>query len=328
MRSLIVSILVCLTTVAASANAQSSSSKGCVTVERVGRFKLQSNAWVNLHQWLMYEASFKDGHPPAGLDANQLKKWNELVTAYKTFIARHDPISGDELIRTNETLSATRDFTLPATVPKAAADVLREAMPIYHVTQWPEDDRVNRFWISLAVPLLRAASDDLAAANSKAYGVAFPTHILVDVSSFGWQFGSYTVGEGDHAHAVMSSLDPANQGEWMLESLFHEPSHAIVDANSGAIGNEIAKLSKELGIKPRYNLWHAILFYTAGELTRREWLKLGVSDYQPIITRMYSIQFQGFEQPLRTHWQAYLDGKRTREEAIRQILIDTAGQRK
>lgn len=38
---------------------------------------------------------------------------------------------------------------------------------------------------------------------------------------------------------------------------------------------------------------------------------------------MYERGFQGFKQPLKTHWQAYLDGKVSRDEAIRQILIDT-----
>ena len=38
---------------------------------------------------------------------------------------------------------------------------------------------------------------------------------------------------------------------------------------------------------------------------------------------MYKIGFREFQQPLETHWQAYLDGKVSREEAIRQILIET-----
>ncbi len=38
---------------------------------------------------------------------------------------------------------------------------------------------------------------------------------------------------------------------------------------------------------------------------------------------MYAIAFQGFKQPLETHWRAYLDGKVSREAAIRQILIET-----
>jgi hypothetical protein len=30
-----------------------------------------------------------------------------------------------------------------------------------------------------------------------------------------------------------------------------------------------------------------------------------------------------FKQPLETHWQAYLDGKVSREAALREILIET-----
>jgi hypothetical protein len=110
--------------------------------------------------------------------------------------------------------------------------------------------------------------------------------------------------------------------------LMHEPSHAIVDAESGAIGSDLTKAAKELGVKPRYNLWHAILFYTSGELTRRALAKRGVSDYKPVILNMYERGFQGFKQPLETHWQAYLDGKVSREEAIRQILIETSPAKK
>jgi hypothetical protein len=33
--------------------------------------------------------------------------------------------------------------------------------------------------------------------------------------------------------------------------------------------------------------------------------------------------FRGFEQPLETYWQAYLERKVSREAAIRQILTET-----
>jgi len=146
----------------------------------------------------------------------------------------------------------------------------------------------------------------LAEANAKAYGVPFPKHILVDVTTFAWQFGAYTVGEGESAHAVIACTDPANQGLSALEALVHEPSHAIVGGGrSDAIG-----------------LWHAILFYTAGETTRRTLDGRGVHDYKPIITLMYDGPFRGFKQPLELHWQAYLDGKVSREEAIRKLVID------
>jgi hypothetical protein len=39
---------------------------------------------------------------------------------------------------------------------------------------------------------------------------------------------------------------------------------------------------------------------------------------------MYDGPFRGLRPALETHWQAYLDGKTTREAAVRQILEETA----
>jgi len=150
----------------------------------------------------------------------------------------------------------------------------------------------------------------------------------VDVCSFGWEFGSYTVGEGDSAHVVIASTVPGNQGFAALEMLMHEPSHAIVAPASGAIGSDLVRISAELGIRPYSYLWHAILFYTSGELTRRALASRGVPDYRPVILGMYERGFRDFRQALETHWQAYLDGKVTRDAAIRKILIETAPPRK
>ena len=290
---------------------------------RVGRYKLQSNPWVNLHQRLLYEARFKWDKPPAGLSGDDVAKWAKAIDAYRLFIGNRHPIFDNELIRINAELSATRGTKLPSTIPTAAAKVLETAMPLYRVAQWEEDDRANRFWIAVAEPLLASTAEELAAAHAKVYGVPFPSKIIVDVSSFAWQFGGYTVGEGDYAHTVISSTDAGYQAFSALEMLMHEPSHAIVDATSHAIGTDIVNLSKELGIKPRSNLWHAILFYTSGELTRRTLARRGVSNYQPFILGMYDRGFRDFRQPLEKHWQAYLDGKVSREAAIRQILIET-----
>jgi hypothetical protein len=295
---------------------------------KVGRYRLQSNPWVNLHQRLLYAARFEPA-TPASLSGDDVSKWNKAVETYRAFLGKRSPIFDDELIRLNAALSATSTSKLPASIPKAAATALEAAMPIYRVAQWEEDDRVNRFWIAMAEPLLTSAAEELAAAHTKAYGVPFPKDILVDVSAFGWEFGAYTVGEGEHAHAVVSSTDPGYQGFAALEMLMHEPSHAIVDGNSNAaIGSDLARASRELSIRPYANLWHAILFYTAGELTRRALARRGVSNYQPVILGMYERGFRGYRKSLETHWQAYLDGKVSREDAIRQILIETAPPKK
>jgi hypothetical protein len=297
------------------------------TVTEVGRYRLQSNPWVNLHQRLLYEARFETA-APGGLSGEDLSRWKKAVEAYRAFFGKRNPILDGELIRLNAVLSATRTRELPDSIPEAASAALKAAMPLYRVAQWEEDDRANRFWIAVAEPMLASAAEELADAHAKVYGMPFPRHIFVDVSSFAGEFGAYTVGEGESAHVVISSVVPGNQGFAALEFLMHEPSHAIVGATSGAIGTDLVQTAHDLNVKPPYNLWHAILFYTSGELTRRALAKRGVSDYRPIILDMYDRGFRGFKQPLETHWQAYLDGKVSREVAIRQIVIETAPAKK
>ena len=293
---------------------------------QVGRYRLQSNPLVNLHQRLMYEARFKTA-PPAALSGDDLAKWNAAVETYRAFLGKRSPIFDEELVRINASLSKAKTFKLPGSLPEAASKALEAAMPLYSAAQWEEDDRANRFWIAVAEPLLASAAEELAEAHAKVYATPFPKHITVDVSPFAWEFGGYTVGEGDYAHTVISSTDPGYQGFRALEMLMHEPSHSIVDATSAAVGSDLAKIAKELNVKPRYNLWHAILFYTSGELTRRALARRGVV-YKPVITEMYEGPFRGFRQPLETHWQAYIDGKVSRDTAVRQILVETTPAKK
>ena len=323
--SLFVAALFCGLLTAAGAAAQ----ERPAAPVRVGRYRLQSNPWVNLHQRLVYEARFKADKPPAGLSAEDLSKWTQAVADYRAYLGRRNPIFDEELKRLNATLSGTSSDVLPGSVPAAAKKVLEAAMPLYRASQWEEDDRVNRFWIAVAEPLLASAAEELADAHAKAYAVPFPKNILVDVTSFAWQFGAYTVGEGASAHAVIASTVKGTQGFAALESLLHEPSHAIVDSDPQyAVGSDLKRASDETGLKPMANLWHAILFYTSGELTRRALARRGVHDYRPFILDMYEGPFRGFRPSLETHWQAYLDGKLSREAAVKQILVETTPARK
>ena len=308
--------------------AEARASDGPVAPVVVGRYRLQSNFWVNLHQRLVYEARFKWDKPPAGLGADGLAKWAAAVDAYRKYLGRRSPIFDKELIRLNETLSGASAARLPDSIPAAAKQALEAATPLYGAAQWEEDDRANRFWIAVARPLLVSASEELAEAHAKAYATPFPKRILVDVTTFAWEFGAYTVGEGESAHVVITSTDKGNQGFAALELLMHEPSHAIVDATSAAIGSDLKRLSAETGLRPMASLWHAILFDTSGELTRRALARRGVGEYRPIILDMYERGYRGYRQSLETHWQAYLDGKVTREAALRQILVETAAPAK
>jgi hypothetical protein len=288
----------------------------------VGRYHLQSNRWVNLHQRLMHEALFGTP-PPDGLGPGESAAWKGAVDGYRAWVGRRSPIEDAELIRVNATLAASRK--LPGGLPPPAQQALVAAAPIYERAQWPKDDAANRLWIAVAVPMLQSAAGELIAAHEEAYGVPFPKVILVDVTGLAWEFGGYTTGDGEAVHSTISSTDPAYQGFLALEMLMHEPSHGIVDMNSGAIGADLGRLSKALGRRPPYNLWHAILFYTSGELTRRALFERGVTDYKPFIDLgMFDRQFKGMQEPLETSWRAYLDHQMDRDEALKRILLATS----
>lgn len=52
------------------------------TATQVGRYRLQSNPWVNLHQRLIHEARFKTEPPPA-LSGERLSTWKRAVETHR-----------------------------------------------------------------------------------------------------------------------------------------------------------------------------------------------------------------------------------------------------
>ena len=95
------SLFIALFAVAASItlHAQSGPAIGPASAQpatKVGRYFLQSNPWVNLHQRLLYEARFKEP-PPAALSGEDLAKWKKAVEIYRVFLGNRNPIVDEEL---------------------------------------------------------------------------------------------------------------------------------------------------------------------------------------------------------------------------------------
>src|SRR5262245_42128237 len=106
-----------------------------LAVTRVGRYRLQSNPWVNLHQRLLNEARSRTA-PPATLFAGDLDKWRKVIETYTAFLGKRSPIFDNELIQLNAALSKTTTNRLPGSIPIAASKALETAMPLYRSGQW------------------------------------------------------------------------------------------------------------------------------------------------------------------------------------------------
>src|SRR4029453_11906390 len=98
----------------------------------------------------------------------------------------------------------------------------------------------------------------------------WPQRIRAYITPAGGPFGAYTMtGKAGGVITTMSCRDAGYQGFRALEMLLHESSHAVVSPSRGTVGAAIAAAATQRGIDPPRDLWHAVLFVTSGELTRR-----------------------------------------------------------
>ena len=285
------------------------------------RWEFQNNFWVNLHQTLLATAQ-RDLDLP--IPEEERKQWMSAVNAYRVRFGTRAPWVDEELVRINDALTSTLDV-LPPSIGEDLATVLTAAAPIYRQRLWPADERANRFWINVARSLVADAGEELAAEHGRVYGVPYPQRIRVDVAPYAGENGAYTTASNGLVHTTISSRESAYQGFAALEMLLHEGSHAIVGPTNGAIGPQINADAQTAGLLAPRQLWHAVLFYTSGELTKRALRARGVSDYVPFAYRnqMYDRAFRGLQRPLESHWQQYLNGAMTREVAIANLVQGT-----
>ena len=293
------------------------------------RWELQSNFWVNLHQTLYDEAQGEKAVDTAPMSDLEAKLWRDAVETYKFRYYDRSPIFDDELVKINDGLSSATNLP-PEGFDAPVTKALLSAAPVYRKFRWPADDRSNKFWISVAEGMLRDAGEELARDHARVYGVPYPAKIRVDVATSAGPFGAYTSVSNSFVHTTISSTDPRYQHYAALEMLLHEGSHAIVGVANGVIGPEIASVAngRTPRLLPPRELWHAILFYTSGELTRRALAERGIKDYVPYMYKqqMFERAYYGAQSALETFWRSYIDGKMDRQTALTAIVEATANQ--
>jgi hypothetical protein len=271
-------------------------------------FDFHSNFWVNLHHFLYEQALSKS---PEQSDS---EAWNQAVDVYRTDITKHELLSRDiaginialSKIENTESLQGSGlDAELTQTLERAA--------PVYKARWWPQHNRQNLSWIDAATPLVAkyeaAMKKDLAAA----YQTPWPsTPIRTDVAEYASWAGAYTLDEP--TLITISSKEPGAQT--VVETLFHEASHALIQKISDAL---TAELDSQKKLFQRRAFWHAVLFYTAGEVAERHldhYTMFGVKD--GILERGWP----GALPILKKDWQPYLDGKIDLATAVHRLVDD------
>lgn len=296
---------------------------------RAAPFEFHSGFWINLHHFLYLQALPSRAtrlSPLSAMSGPDRKIWDEVVTLYRDTMVQRDFVSDANLQHIDTYLAKMESATEigSETIGSDVATALTRAAPIYRRYWWPQHDAANQFWIKLAQPLVMSLAEQMRTQLTQAYEARWPSRMIrVDVSVYANWGGAYTNTEDDdQVHTVMSSTEPGYRGLAALEMLFHEASHGIVDGETGKLGEAITAQAKMHGIAVPEELWHALIFYTTGELARRDLDGVGVHDYEPYAEKqgLWERGWQDYRSVLALFWGAHLDGHLSLDDAISQIM--------
>ena len=341
---------------------QSSSAYGPLPV-----FELHSGFWINLHHMLYYEAKRREA--PANtpqknksvpqsklktmadaggaLTPAERQSWDSSVAYYAANYADKDLLFNTDLMLLKnqlgdfedcDELSGKQKKTCDAGLPPRITQILEAAAPVYRAHLWAEHDSANRRWIARVAPLVEEQGVGISERLADIYQTKWPrAKIRVDVTAYANWAGAYTT--LDPLRVTISSTDPRNQGDEALEVLFHEASHGIAEVVQEAIIRECRQRGKAI---PR-DLWHALIFYTTGEVIKPllnpiskeppDKQESGISNpdpapgivrdtYVPYAIRegLYERGWNDYLQLLSRFWQPYLESKATFYDAIARMV--------
>lgn len=336
-------------------------------------FEFHSGFWMNLHHTL-YQAAKQRTSPPASsgktpntasaqptlktsptpLSKPEQQAWDDAISYYAANFANQDLLfSTDMILLKNQLtdfedcdeLSGAKNKICNAGLPPKLTQILEAAAPVYRAHQWPDHDRTNRRWILRVAPLVREQGVGLSERLADIYQTRWPkAKIRVDVTAYANFAGAYTT--VDPLRVTISSTDARNQNAAALEVLFHEASHGIALPVQEAIIRECRQRNKAI---PR-DLWHALIFYTTGEVIRPVVEASSQSDsadalppsknsaprnvqsaqdgsipgggYTPYAVRegLYQRGWSDYLNLLTRFWQPYLDGQASYDDAIARMV--------
>jgi len=302
-------------------------------------FELHSGFWINLHHTLYGQArASRDARGgPSGMGSVATKRtpseqlaWDNAVSYYVANYEDKDLLFSTEMILLKnqlgdfeqcDELSGAMVKRCDAGLPPKLTRILDAAAPVYRAHEWPEHDRANRKWIAGVSPLVREKGVQLSQRLAEIYQTHWPKErIRVDVSAYANYAGAYTT--LDPLRVIISSTDPRNQGSSALEVLFHEASNGIAEPVQLAINRECRQRDKAI---PR-DLWHALVFYTTGEVikpaVRGADGEANGGEYTPyaVRERLYQRGWDDYLKLLERFWEPYLENRVTFDDAIAHIV--------
>lgn len=325
----------CLALASCSRGVQAQATPPATTAQAL--FDFHSGFWINLHHFLYLEAAALKAsgpHPPIASHADaeirseltpaERPVWDAAVSYYQGSVIQRDLLFDEGMTAIKNQLEdaeASSDLA-HVDIPSPLRDVLLKAAPLYRNHWWTTHDRQNQMWIENLRPLLDAHATALRDSMVRIYESPWPGQpVRVDVTVYAGPLAAYTTNQP--TRPTVSSRDPRNQGTAALEILFHETSHGMIRKVSDAINAAQETAHRSENAPRSAPLWHAVLFYTAGELVAER-----IPGYVPYADKN-SLWVRAWPDPVRAlieqDWKPHMAGSTSLSVATTKLVSDIAG---
>lgn len=286
-------------------------------VAEVSQLQLYSSFWQNLHH-VLYASAWARREVTAGvarlampmpadavvsLTGDEAAAWNAAVAYYDRHLASKDLLFDEGLTRIKIALAGADDDVSTVRCDADLRSTLLAAAPVYRRHWWAKHDAANRAWITLVSRQTRSVAVPIVERLTDLYGVPwFTSPTRVDVVRVGKSQGAYT-SVNPLPHIVVASGDGSYSGWAGTEMLFHEASHALFNNVRVSVNSAMDALNK-----PPRDLWHVVLFYVAGEVTRQELAKQR-TEYRPYLyaTGLFDRAWPDYKVAVEQHVQHFVD---------------------
>jgi hypothetical protein len=284
-------------------------------VAEVEGLQLFSDFWLNLHHFLYASAWARRADTPPQrrlamplpgdsvvLTNEERATWDAAVAYYDHELASKDLLFDDGLTAINNELAGAGTLTGLS----LAADhrhALETVAPIYRRYWWADHDAANRVWIADVARRTTPVGPQTIERLTGLYGVKwFDAPVRVDIVRVGKSRGAYTA-VIPRVHIIVASADASYAGWAGAEMLFHESSHGLIFGVRAAVDRAMTAAGKN----PR-DLWHVVLFYIVGEVTRQT-LTAREVEYQPYLyaTGLFAGAWPMWREPIERTVRPFVD---------------------
>ncbi|WP_046005126.1 hypothetical protein [Pseudoalteromonas rubra] len=275
----------------------------------------------NLHAYLSFLARNPSAFPD-GLNAQDRQKWHAAIAQYQLHTSQprfHPLFSDSQLSELTEHLFDANSAVTDLPVNDLTRGYFA-VMSSYRDEIWPQHRAQNQAWTQQSIALLDKYGEQVCSRLSDIFGtrvIVAQQHRVLTVARPFTHGGAFT--SGRNLITFINSYQAGFKDWFALEMLFHEVAHTSFP--DSPLYQALQSRAKEQGKQAEFkSLWHPMLFYIVGEVTRQTLAEQG---HAFVPYAHWKGLYKNRQDPLaklNQYWQPYMAGQVSQQQAINNLI--------